>query len=185
MVCAEWFGYPHGFNRFVGHIGERPTAGHQIDRINNDGNYEPGNVRWATTKEQARNRSTNFFIEFDGKNLCCADWAEHLGISRQSLQKRLERWPVERALAETCRESREAPSRSRQEWIAYNLDNFGFINRADIKARFGMSIVQASIDLSLFQKQNPGVLTYNKFTRRYEVASRAHLASGKGGVRCG
>jgi len=52
-VCREWL---HNFPAFLEHIGNRPSTGHSLDRINNNGNYEPGNVRWATRKEQQQNR---------------------------------------------------------------------------------------------------------------------------------
>jgi len=54
-ICPEWLG-ADGFARFLDHVGLKPSPDHSIDRINNDGNYEPGNVRWATPSEQARNR---------------------------------------------------------------------------------------------------------------------------------
>lgn len=50
-VCDRW----HDFTAFLDDMGPRPTSAHTLDRINNDGNYEPGNVRWATRKEQGRN----------------------------------------------------------------------------------------------------------------------------------
>lgn len=52
-VCDEW---ARSFEAFAAHMGERPSPAHSIDRIDNDGNYEPGNVRWATPKEQRHNR---------------------------------------------------------------------------------------------------------------------------------
>jgi hypothetical protein len=52
-VCDEW---QKDFVAFYNHVGPRPTPDHSIDRINNDGNYEPGNVRWATDDEQRANR---------------------------------------------------------------------------------------------------------------------------------
>ncbi len=59
-VCDEWRS-PGGFERFLAHIGFRPTAGHSVDRFPNpSGNYEPGNVRWATVAEQAANHPAGF-----------------------------------------------------------------------------------------------------------------------------
>jgi len=52
-ICDEW---RHDFYAFYNHIGPRPTPKHSVDRINNDGNYEPGNVRWATASQQALNK---------------------------------------------------------------------------------------------------------------------------------
>lgn len=52
-VCSEW---QESFEAFLSHVGPRPGPGHEIDRTNNDGNYEPGNVRWVTRKENRNNR---------------------------------------------------------------------------------------------------------------------------------
>lgn len=101
-VHADWIG-AGGFARFLEYIGPRPSNLHQIERIDSDGNYVPGNVKWADTREQARNRSSNKFIEFNGERLCEADWAKRLGISHQQFQRRLADWPLERALTQTRR----------------------------------------------------------------------------------
>lgn len=55
-VCKEWL---ESFEAFVAHVGMPPSQKHSIDRINNSGNYEPGNVRWATAQQQADNRRPN------------------------------------------------------------------------------------------------------------------------------
>lgn len=55
-VCQSW---QQHFLHFFEHVGERPSPEHSLDRIDNDGNYEPGNVRWATAEQQANNRRNN------------------------------------------------------------------------------------------------------------------------------
>jgi len=55
-VCDDW---QQHFLHFFEHVGERPSPKHSLDRIDNDGNYEPGNVRWATAKQQQNNRRTS------------------------------------------------------------------------------------------------------------------------------
>lgn len=52
-MCKRWF---NSFEHFISDIGKRPTRGHSVDRINNDGNYEPSNCRWATRSQQQKNK---------------------------------------------------------------------------------------------------------------------------------
>ena len=97
-VCPEWIG-DGGFERFLACLGVLPKRGYTIDRIDVDGNYEPGNVRWATKSEQARNRRNNRLISFGGRELCLAAWAVETGLSRETISRRLERgWSAERSL---------------------------------------------------------------------------------------
>jgi hypothetical protein len=84
-------------------MGEKTDPSMELERINNDGNYCKENCRWATRKEQTRNRggkrATRLYT-FDGKTMCIADWAKEVGISPQSMQKRLNNgWPLEEAFS--------------------------------------------------------------------------------------
>lgn len=93
------FNSPNGVRNLIKDIGKRPSAEHSLDRINNHGNYEPGNVRWATGKEQQRNTRLNRLLTFNGKTQCVAAWAEELCLSLNMIRNRLKRgWTVERAL---------------------------------------------------------------------------------------
>jgi hypothetical protein len=96
-VCEAW---ATSFEAFLADMGPRPGPGMSIDRIDNDRGYEPGNCRWATATEQAENRRSTKFIEFDGRRLSQAAWARELGITSQSLSARLKKWGVVRALTE-------------------------------------------------------------------------------------
>lgn len=70
-----------------------------IERINNDWGYSPNNCRWATMKEQSRNRRTNRIINYNGYSFCVSEWAEKLGISSGAIFGRLKRgYSVEKAL---------------------------------------------------------------------------------------
>ena len=89
---------------FYEHIGPRPSFLHTVDRIDNESGYEPGNVRWATRKEQARNMRVNTLLEFDGREQPITAWAEEVGINPRTLMTRLVRgWTVERALTQSVK----------------------------------------------------------------------------------
>lgn len=75
------------FDEFFADVGERPV-GKSIDRIDNDGNYEPGNVRWATREEQQRNRRNAVFVEIDGAQHRLMDLAKRSGLARTTIAAR-------------------------------------------------------------------------------------------------
>jgi hypothetical protein len=80
----------HSFEQFYRDMGDKPQ-GKTLDRINNDGDYSPDNCRWATCKEQSRNRDDNRTLTFNGETLCIAEWAERLGIRDGTLRERINR----------------------------------------------------------------------------------------------
>lgn len=96
-VCERW---KNSFENFFADMGKRPSAKHSIDRINNDGNYTPENCRWATRKEQGRNKRTNFLIKFNGKVQCLKDWAVDAKLNHATLRNRIVnlKWPIQKAL---------------------------------------------------------------------------------------
>lgn len=84
-VCERWL----TFKNFLEDMGERPE-GMTLDRINNDGDYEPSNCRWATPKEQAQNTSTNVNITINGETHCLTEWSRISGINCKTLRRRLQ-----------------------------------------------------------------------------------------------
>jgi hypothetical protein len=78
-----------GFECFAADIGNPPTASHSLDRIKNDQGYFPGNVRWATPREQAMNRSSNRIITAFGRSLPLAQWSHETKISEASIRYRI------------------------------------------------------------------------------------------------
>lgn len=97
-VCERWSA---SFESFLADVGLKPSRSHTIDRIDNDGHYEPGNVRWATPKEQARNRRSSRLITLADQTRTLAEWSEVTGLKRETIQRRLGTygWSTERALS--------------------------------------------------------------------------------------
>lgn len=87
-VCDRW---REGFENFFADMGLKPTDQHSLDRIDNDGNYEPSNCRWATRSEQCRNRRSNVIIEYAGRSRSIIEWSEETGLSWATIHKRLRR----------------------------------------------------------------------------------------------
>lgn len=109
-VCDRW---RKSCVNFVADMGRRPSAKHQLDRKDNNGNYEPGNCRWATLKQQGRNQSTNVHLEYQGQRLCISEWSERTGISERAIAfRRKAGWAVSDILTTPMRVThrRECPS---------------------------------------------------------------------------
>lgn len=86
-VCDRW---KKSFHNFIEDMGPRPE-GHSIDRIDNDGNYEPGNCRWASRKEQQRNQRRAVFVEIEGRQYRAIELAEQIGVKTDTIQERAAR----------------------------------------------------------------------------------------------
>lgn len=120
-VCAEW---EASFEVFLRDMGPRPGKGWSLDRIDVDGDYEPGNCRWANDKRQARNKRGTVKITYKGETLSVPDWSDRLGISRSVIYRRLRAGlPVEDILSSEVRTWRRGKvprggSRARRAWRA-------------------------------------------------------------------
>ena len=82
----EW---ASSFEKFAAHLGEPPSPKHSLDRIDNTKGYWPGNIRWATVREQIANRSNTLRITFEGRTLPLTEWCEMLGLKKNTARHRL------------------------------------------------------------------------------------------------
>ena len=89
-VCDRWLG-ENGFENFVRDMGERPSSKHSIDRINVNKGYEPSNCRWATTKEQSRNKQTTKYVYLNGCEIPLAELCEMFGLSYWCVSHKIRR----------------------------------------------------------------------------------------------
>lgn len=96
-ICKEWKENPVAFYNWAMSNGYK--EGLSIDRIDNNGNYEPNNCRWATKQEQNKNQRRTRFITYRGERKCLTDWAKEVGIDKHTLRYRLNSgWSIEKSL---------------------------------------------------------------------------------------
>lgn len=96
-MSSAWI---ESFEQFYSDMGPRPSVRHSIERIDNDGNYEASNCRWATSREQSLNSRRNVRWTHQGETLTISEWAERVGIDQGTLWMRVRsyRWSVAKAL---------------------------------------------------------------------------------------
>lgn len=96
-ICQRWI----VFENFFSDMGHRPD-GMTLERINNDGNYEPSNCKWADRKTQSENSINTVWIEFDGQKNSISEWGRITGLGHDTLWRRLNSngWTIKRALTE-------------------------------------------------------------------------------------
>lgn len=87
-VCDRW---QYSFENFYADMGDPPTPKHTLDRINNNGNYEPSNCRWATRGEQQSNMRRNVLISYKGRTMTASQWSRDLNITLATIYGRVKR----------------------------------------------------------------------------------------------
>lgn len=100
-MCAEW---RDDFDAFLRDMGPCPL-GHSLDRIDNEGHYEPKNCRWANTDQQANNKRSSHVLEHQGERHTIAEWERLRGFVPGTLKRRIQSgWPTARALSAPIRQ---------------------------------------------------------------------------------
>lgn len=106
-VCDEWKDDFQAFYKWAMSHGYK--EGLQIDRINNDGNYEPNNCRWVTRKRNCNNRRSNINITYNGMTKTATEWAEYLGVNKKAFCSRVRRkWNIDRLFNQPYRSKYES-----------------------------------------------------------------------------
>lgn len=96
------------YKSYLIHVNKYGKEQTSIDRINNSGNYSKQNTRWATKKEQSRNKRTTRFVNYNEKTMCVADWEDFLGVRKGSIQQRISTgWDEIRAITTPIRTRRK------------------------------------------------------------------------------
>lgn len=96
-VCSRW----RTFEYFLADMGEPPEGKTDLDRIDNNGDYEPNNCRWVSRSENLSNKRNNRNLTFEGRTQTMAQWSRELGINFKTLQLRIKYgWSVEKALTQ-------------------------------------------------------------------------------------
>lgn len=93
------------FPSFLEYIGRAPSVQHSLEREDNNKGYEPGNIKWATKREQARNRKTTVFVEYKGQQRKLIELSEEFGVEYRCLHARIFKlkWSAEKAVSEPVR----------------------------------------------------------------------------------
>jgi len=110
-VCDRW---KESIANFIFDMGIPDNKSLTLERINVNGNYEPSNCKWASMKDQQRNKRNNNVIEFNGESLCMSEWCEKLGLNKSTLNNRLtvRGWSIEKSLTTPARKKSISSIRS-------------------------------------------------------------------------
>lgn len=133
-ICNEWNDKENGFMNFYNwaiNNGYRDDL--TIDRINNNGNYEPNNCRWVDIKTQANNKTNNFFVTFDNETHTISEWSKILKINKQTLRSRFSNgWNIEKSLTTLVRKKGEIENEAFAYFYCTNTRSYIFFVIYDI-----------------------------------------------------
>lgn len=130
-VCEAWY----DIKNFINDLPSGYSPGAELDRISNDGNYEPGNVRWATLSQNSDNRSCSRLITFNGKTQSLTRWSAETGLKDKVIWKRLSMgWTVERTLTELMMQQQEVVNKAAAvRWSGHEAK--GIVRKTDRRLR--------------------------------------------------
>jgi hypothetical protein len=134
-VCDRW----HSFENFYADMGERPNRS-SIERIDNNGNYEPSNVRWANRVDQANNKRNNRLLTYNGQTKSISQWASELGITFHAIERRIKNgWSIEKALTFVPKNTKKPNARFTDDQINTIREQFFIKSSVELGKIYGVS----------------------------------------------
>lgn len=136
-VCERW----NSFDTFKEDMGLKPD-GLTLDRIDNNGNYEPNNCEWATYRRQNKHKTTTTYYECDGESHTIEEWADIVGIPRSTLSERIHRykWDIEKALTAPLQHKENIPDDPEKRKFMPKLDQKTADEIRKLHAEEGLSL---------------------------------------------
>lgn len=143
------------YEQFLSELGPRPD-GMTLDRIDPNGHYEPGNVRWATMAEQCRNKRSNIFVTYNGKKMCLHDACRLSGRDQGTIKRRIEKGVAEELLFSEGRIAPLPKNRSNARMVVFNGEVVHLHRAAE------MSGVRAETIMKRLRRGVPADLLFTK-----------------------
>jgi hypothetical protein len=179
-VCQRWL---DSYHAFAMDMGERPGPEYTLDRFpDKNGNYEPGNCRWATKKEQANNTRKNVYYTHDGTTKSLAEWAQSSGVSENCITYRIFRgMSISEAISIPSGgkvRDKPGPYKDRARILKYNgrvetMAEWARISGIPYKTLFARLQQGMSVDRALTQRHIPKPHYYRKMYGVYQIAMMA------------
>lgn len=150
LVCERW---RDSFEYFLHDMGLKPSKSHSIERVDNNGNYEPCNCKWETRKNQARNQRSNTIIEYNGEKFCIAEWSEKLGITSSVFCRRISLgWSIEKIMLEGNNKCNSKKLIHTSKGIIFNTSREAYEYLGISKTSFYRGLSKQSIPIKYFYK---------------------------------
>lgn len=122
-VCDRWL---NSFLAFLADVGPRPSEKHSLDRIDVNGHYEPGNVRWATHQEQIENTRVVRLVTINGKTQSISSWEREMGLSKGQVRAReASGWSLEDAILMPSIKGQKRVMKVKRDYSTYKRDFHG------------------------------------------------------------
>ena len=175
-VCERWNDFPS----FVADVGERPSPDHTLDRIRNDGDYEPGNVRWATKEQQSANMRNNRLVQFKGQRMPVRTALRASGevVSRYSVLRRIERgMSPEAALTTPARPAKPYNTQYKYKGKSLNLTEWAEATGVPVKLLRSRLRKGWTLKAAIETKKLERIVTYKG--RRMRVSDALRAAGSK------